>query len=52
LLLQAQAKRIVDGSELDNGDQIQFATDSRGFTRIKISNKSKNSNTEAAKENA
>jgi len=36
LLLQAKACGVVDGAELEDGDQSLFATDLRGFTRIKI----------------
>jgi hypothetical protein len=36
LLLQAQAGSVVDGAELNDGDQSRVATDLRGLTRIKI----------------
>ena len=32
LLLQAKASRVVDSAELDDGDQVLFATDLRGLT--------------------
>jgi hypothetical protein len=33
-LLQAQAGWVVDGAELEDGDQSLFAADFRGFSRI------------------
>ena len=35
LLLQAQARGVIDGAELYDGDQIRFATDLCRFARSK-----------------
>jgi hypothetical protein len=34
LLLYAEAGGVVDGAELEDGDQRLFAADFRGFSRI------------------
>ena len=35
MLLQLQSGGVIDGAELEDGDQVFVATDLRGFTRIK-----------------